>query len=420
MVEPVEHQIQASEKRGLSLFFPLRVLSLISNQTVMGASKVVMEFCSQASHVGIECTPVCLVRGAALRQAQGGPERFGLARHPEPVEGQGRGTGGTSEYAEALQDAGIRCERVVERGRFDPRGLMQLAALIRKYRPDVIEAHGHREAFYLLALQRLMSFKLVGYFHGWTEASCWTRESSQLSSLVWRRCPVVITVCRNFKERLRRQGVPESRIHVFYNGIDPDLNLAMPASADARRELNVPPGIPLMVVIGRLSGEKGQANFLRAFAHVAERRSDVKAVIVGEGPDRPGLVDLARELRLDSRVVFTGYQRDVRRYYESADLLVVPSKSEGIPNVVLEAMLFGVPVVSTRVGGIPEIIRDRWNGLLVPPENPAALAGAIVEVITDKALAGRLARTAREETLPKFTTLERCAKIADFYRKITS
>jgi len=395
MVEPVGHQAQASspaEKCGLSLFFPIRVLSLISNQTVMGASKVVMEFCSQASHVGIECTPVCLVRGA----------------------------GGTSEYAEALQEAGIRCERVVERGRFDPRGLMQLAALIRKYRPDVIEAHGHREAFYLLALQRLMRFKLVGYFHGWTEASCWTREGSVLSAMIWRRSPLIITVCQDFKRRLCRLGVSASRVHVFHNGIDPDLNLAMPASADARRELNVPPGIPLMAVIGRLSGEKGQANFLRAFARVAERRSDVKAVIVGEGPDHPRLVDLARELRLDSRVVFTGYQRDVRRYYEAADLLVVPSKSEGIPNVVLEAMLFGVPVVSTRVGGIPEIIRDRWNGVLVPPEDPPELARAIVEVITDKALARRLARTAREETLPGFTTLERCAKIADFYRKITS
>ena len=358
----------------------------------MGASKVVMEFCSQASHFGIECVPICLVRGAR----------------------------DSSEYTEALKEIGIRCERIVERGRFDPRGLIQLSALIRRYRPDVIEAHGHREVFYLLALRPFQHFLLVGYFHGWTEASCWTRETSPLSSLVWKCCPVVVTVCHNFKERLCRQGAPESKIHVFYNGIDPALNRARPAGATVRRELNIPADSPVVSVIGRLSAEKGQANFLRAFEQVARQRPDVRALIVGDGPDRNDLQRLTQDLGLGSRVIFTGYQRDVRKYYEATSVLVVPSKSEGMPNVVLEAMVFGVPIVSTRVGGVPEIIQDGKNGLLVPPQDPVKLTEAVLEVIADTTLAQRLARTAREETLAKFSTLERCARIADFYRTITA
>ncbi len=366
----------------------MRVLSLVSNQTVMGAGKVVMEFCTQASQVGVECIPVCMIRG----QRQ------------------------TSEYAEALAEVGIRCERLYERHSFDLRGPLQMASIIRRLRPDIVEAHGNRETFYLLFLQHFLPFTAVVYFHGWTEANRWTREDSVFSASLLRYCPRLITVCENFRQRMMRQGVPASRIHVVYNAINPDLCYAVPAG-DARRELNIREGVPVVSVIGRLSGEKGQANFLRAFALVAQARPDAKALIVGEGLDGPPLKQLARDLRLDSRVVFTGYQRDVRKFYEASSVLVVPSKSEGVPNVVLEAMVFGVPIVSTRVGGIPEVIEDGHDALLVPSQDPARLADAIVKVLADPQAASRLARAAREKAATKFSNLTRCSGIAGLYRQ---
>jgi glycosyltransferase involved in cell wall biosynthesis len=356
----------------------------------MGAGKVVMEFCSQASEFGMECLPVCIVRG----------------RRP------------TNEYVEALRGVGIRCEVIHEQGRFDPRGLIQLAGIVRRFRPDVFEAHGYRETLYLLALHPFHGFKCVTYFHGWTEASYWTREDSLLCQFLLRLSPLVVTVCNNFKERLCRQGLPASKIHVFYNGINPELCYANPRSGDLRKEYDIGESAPVVAVIGRLSGEKGQINFLKAFALVAKKRSEARAFIVGDGPDREALESLTREMHLDSQVVFTGYWRDVQKVYEGVNAVVVPSKSEGMPNVVLEAMVFGVPVLSTCVGGIPEIIEHGKNGMLVPPEDPAKLAEALLQIMTDGALAKRLASSARKELQTRFSTLERCEKIGRFYRQL--
>jgi glycosyltransferase involved in cell wall biosynthesis len=331
-----------------------------------------------------------------------------------------RGRQSTNEYAEALRAVGISCEIIHEHHRFDLRGILDLTAIVRRRRPDVIEAHGHRELMYLLALRPFLRFKLVAYFHGWTETNLLTREESWLCAQVWKLAPILITVCRNFKERLCRRGLNASRIEVFYNGVNLDLCRSMPTDGDVRRELDLSEGAPLVLVIGRLSGEKGQVNFLRAFARIVERRPEAKAVIVGDGPDLGLLRALTRELQLECNVVFAGYQRNVRKFYEAADVLVVPSKSEGMPIVVLEGMVFGVPIVSTLVGGVPEIIEDGKNGLLVPTEDPAGLAQAVLRLIGDPALARQLAKTAREASLPKFTNTERCAQIAEYYRRITA
>lgn len=366
------------------------VLSLVSNQTVMGAGKVVMEFASQAAQYGVDYLPVCLVRGKNK----------------------------SNYYVRALQEVGIAYECIYERHRLDFGGMTGLIRLIKHYRPDVIEAHGHRETIYLLFLQPFVRSRIVIFFHGWTETNYLTREGSFINTWIWKHSPLIITVCEDFKKRLCALGVPPSKIHVVYNGISPHLCYARPSSGDVRREWNLPDNSRLLLVMGRLSGEKGQANFLRAFALVANEQPDVRAFIVGDGPDRNYLQSLANDLRLASRVVFTGYQHDVRKYYEAADVLVVPSKSEGIPNVVLEAMVFGVPIISTRVGGIPEVIQDGLSGLLVPSENPKALAEGILRLLSDRKLAQRLVQGARQECLPRFTTARRCAKLADLYQRL--
>ncbi len=162
-----------------------------------------------------------------------------------------------------------------------------------------------------------------------------------------------------------------------------------PADREAfERELGVPPGRRLVVAVGRLVEQKNHALAIRAFAEVP----DAALAIVGEGPLRGELERLAGELGSSDRVVFTGLRPDARALMGAADAVVLSSAWEGLPLVGLEALASGRPLVATAVRGIRELVADGREALLVPPDDPPALAVALRRVLDDPALAAELAR----------------------------
>jgi len=136
-------------------------------------------------------------------------------------------------------------------------------------------------------------------------------------------------------------------------------------------------GRPLIGVVGRLSPEKGVDVFLDACAVLAQRKISFAGVIAGDGPERGRLQALCRRLGLDSQVQFVGHVENVEALYRSLDLLVLPSRSEGLPNTLLEALQADVPVVAAAVGGVPDLVGSSLAASLVPPGSPAAFAEAI-------------------------------------------
>ena len=137
--------------------------------------------------------------------------------------------------------------------------------------------------------------------------------------------------------------------------------------------------------------------------------SDVSAVIVGDGPERAALEALAAELGVSDRLLITGWQDEPRSYLSSIDVYCLPSRFEGFPLAVVEAMLAGLPIVASDVGSVSEAIRDGETGQLVPPEDPAALAGAIRKLLDDRELAQRLGERAQALAMEQFTA-ERMAR----------
>lgn len=149
-------------------------------------------------------------------------------------------------------------------------------------------------------------------------------------------------------------------IDVVHNGVDVDVirQDRTAASAWLREELAVPPGMPLVGCIGRLSEEKDQTTFIRALARVHDRGLSFRAVLAGEGPMRAELTNLVAELGLSDIVTFLGARKDARRIMAGLDLMALTSRIEGFPNVLLEAALLGVPIVSTAAGGVIDVIGD--------------------------------------------------------------
>lgn len=221
--------------------------------------------------------------------------------------------------------------------------------------------------------------------------------------------PQKITAISNFlAERARRLGVPEGRISIIPNGVD----LALIPSGVARTPFRA-------VCVARLSWEKGLIDLITAWELVVSDFPQAQLLIVGEGPERSKLEKMIREKKLTEKITLLG-RLDHQRTLEtlaSGTVFVCPSLAEGLGIVFIEAQACGVPVIGTRVGGIPDVIQDGVTGLLVVPHQPEALAAAIKKLFQDPVLVERLSRQAADG-LGRYSWTKIVGQFAELYEKL--
>jgi glycosyltransferase involved in cell wall biosynthesis len=195
------------------------------------------------------------------------------------------------------------------------------------------------------------------------------------------------------EELRRRFRTPAGKIRNIGAGVDTELIGSAPEARALVGELGLDGG-PLVGCVGKFTEVKGHEHFLRAAAVVRRERPDARFLLVGDGPLRSGLEVLAKALGLDGVTAFAGARGDVPGILRSLDVFVLPSVSEGLPNVVLEAMAAGKPIVAADVGGVPEVVEHGLNGLLVPPADPNAMGRAVLELLNDPVSAAMMGRAA--------------------------
>ena len=203
------------------------------------------------------------------------------------------------------------------------------------------------------------------------------------------------------EELTRRFGVPPGRVHAIPGGVDvASFDVAEPDEA-LRSEMGLR-GAKVVGVVGKLSRVKNQAFFIRAAARVLTKRKDVAFLIVGDGPLRKELEELAGWLGVAGRVLFLGERRDVPELLKLMDVFVMPSMSEGLPNAIMEAMAAGLPVVATDVGGVSELVVDGETGRLIPLGGESQLADAVVGLLDDDGFARELGRAGHERVRSEY------------------
>lgn len=210
------------------------------------------------------------------------------------------------------------------------------------------------------------------------------------------RADAFVAVSRTIRDELIAAGAAPERVWAISNGVD--LDRFSPAGATERsllRALLSVPDAPRVIYTGRLSAEKGVDVLVEAWPRVLREVPAARLAIVGSGPDEASLRARARSLGLDRSVTFEGACADVAPSVRASDVAVLPSRTEGMPVALLEAMACAVPVVATRVGGSAEVVEDGVTGWLVPPEDPGALASALALVLRDPSTARRRADAAR-------------------------
>jgi glycosyltransferase involved in cell wall biosynthesis len=315
------------------------------------------------------------------------------------------GEPGAAEFARRLESAGVRVRRVALGSSASPFAFARLLRIVREARPDILHTHLVHADFHGLVAGRLARVPvLVSTKHGFN-AFRDQRLFALADRAVARLADVHIAISKGLARYLaEREGFDVDAFEIVHYGIEPG-----PAPP-------VPPGTPRLAIVGRLIPIKGHETLLRALAAV---RADVPGVtleIAGDGALEADLRATATSLGLDDVVTFLGHVPDIGQVFERAEVVVVPSLGEGFGMVALEAMERGRAVVASAVGGLPEIVDDGRTGLLVPPSDADALAGAI------RALAGDPARTAafgsagRERALSEFSQVRCTERTVELYR----
>lgn len=277
---------------------------------------------------------------------------------------------------------------------------------LRHFQPEILHAHFATEA---AAAARVQAAALGVPFtftaHGY---DIYRKPPADFASRA-QAAAAVVTVSRANADYLAATfGVPAGHVYVIPAGVDTER--FCPA-------LQSPPDPPLLLCVARLVKVKNLSLLLAACARLRGDRVPFRCVLVGDGPCRAELEHRSRELALLDTVTFAGSaeQDEVRLWWQQARLGTLTSESEGMPVSLMEAAACGVPVVATRVGGIPELVEHEVSGLLVPPMDPVALAAAYQRLLTDADLASQMSRAARARAEEKFSVRNQVASLLQLW-----
>jgi len=381
----------------------IRLLSLVEALTVTGPVKPLLTFSA-------------LMR-AGFGNVTGFAHAVATTRRPKSTADS------RDDLLAAVMLAGATYVVLPERRAFDFAVVQKLSDAIHAFQPDIVETHDCKSHL-LFRLARILDKRLrrlpwVAYHHGYTRTSWRVLAYQQLDRLTLRKADRVVTVCRRFAEMLTsRRGVPREKISVITNTLNSRPAPSRDAITQARIALQLPADEYVILSVGRLSSEKGHRDLLAALGLILrDGLPKIRLLIVGEGPEKRELKHLAATF--GSNVILTGHVSDPWVLYHLAQLFVLPSHSEGVPLVILEAMAAGLPIVSTTVGGIPDLLRHRRSALLVPPHSPPDLACAITELLQDTSLRVRL-------TAEATAALAQCSpdaytkRLLSIYRQVTA
>lgn len=284
----------------------------------------------------------------------------------------------------------VMMRRTVKR-RVSPTYAWRLRWLMRRGTYDLVHAHVYASAVASALATLGTRIPLILTAH--TEGSWHSLSSRWINGRLYPRADQVIAISEAIRrQQISRHGVSPARVRVITNAIpltEPQCYRTIPELPTGWEEA------PLLGVVGRLQPEKGVDIFLEAVARVVPHFPRARYVVIGDGPLRASLVAHARDLGLEDFVHFAGTHPDARSLMSSMDVLAVPSRTEGSPLVVLEAMAIGLPIVAAAVGSIPQQIRHHLEGLLFPPGDYAALAEALLCVLRNPTDACRLGLAAR-------------------------
>jgi glycosyltransferase involved in cell wall biosynthesis len=353
---------------------PLRIAQIITPSKVAGAERSTLDLCRRLAARGHEVTLVCKM----------GHPLIDLAR-----------------------SQGIDTVQMKISGKLNPLAAMRLARFLHERHIDLAATQLSTASLWGSAAAKLASIPSVATVRALNTKTCF-RFASRL-----------IAVSDAVRNHLVGQGMPAERIDVVYNGIDVDHFAPTSDAATARAALGLSPSVPIIGVVAHLTKKKGHDWFLQSAARLERQRPQVNYLFLGDGPERDALRRQVEELQLGERVVFAGFQQDVRPWLAAMDVVVLPATAkEGFGRVLVEAGAMEKPVVTSQMGGVVEVVADGKSGLVVPTGSVDGLADALARLIANPALRARMGQMGRRRAVELFSVERMVSDVERVYAKL--
>ncbi len=330
-----------------------------------------------------------------------------------------KAVGGLPEQFEA---AGVPIHRVgVFRGILDPAPYRAALRAIRAFRPHIVHGAVYEGVALAAVCGTLAGVPVVigeetddPYGRSW-RGHLLFRALMGLTSHAVAVSPAVDDYL------VRRIRLPRRHVSMISNGVAPPRAIGEAETARLRAELGIREGEIVIGTVGRLlDSHKRQSDLIKAFHALADARGELRLLIVGDGPDRPMLEDLVARLGLADRVTFTGYQSDPRPFYTLMHIFALNSVHEAFGIVLAEAMFARLPVVATRVGGVPYVVAEDETGFLVPPGDPAGLAEMLSRLIGDPGLRRTMGERGHQRAHERFSSRRYVADVDRLYQDLAA
>ena len=320
------------------------------------------------------------------------------------------------ELYRAATGEGLDVQGVRYGGDHDLRLLLTLGRIIRSAKPDIVHLHSRRGADIFGAL----AAKWVGH----PNVIITRRVDNPISAgmlngfCIGKIPKAIVCVSDGISSVMKEAGFPSEKIAVIHSAVDASAYDSTLSKWEARKILRVLPASPLLCVIGQLIPRKGHHILLDALPSLRNKFKDIRVLVVGSGPHRSRLEAQVRKLDLGGCVQFMGFRSDISTILRASDMLVHPALLEGFANVGLQAMASGIPVVTTSVGGMPEMVQHEITGLVVPPGDSKSLTQAIEELLSNPGRCSMMGRLGQDIVRERFSVERMVDSNLALYQKI--
>jgi glycosyltransferase involved in cell wall biosynthesis len=294
------------------------------------------------------------------------------------------------------KDKNIKAFDIPIRGKIDIKAILLLRTILKNKNIHIIHTHDYKADLYGYFASRKLNISIVSTMHGWIFNNKIDKLYYNIDKLFLKHFKLITCVSNPLIEMMISDGIPSSKLVYIPNSVDNIYLNKHSKSKHLHNIFNLSESIPIIGCIGRLRKEKGQICLLKAFNSIKEKCNNCHIVFVGDGPDKDYLEQYAVSNNIQNRIHFVNYQTNIINIYSEIDLLVLPSFTEGLPLVVLEAMAMGIPVIATNVGGVKDLVHENLTGQLIDSGNIHQMASAILRYFDNQEYFQTLAYEAKE------------------------
>lgn len=322
------------------------------------------------------------------------------------------------EIIEEAKKTGLNSVVFESRGRFDLATIFRIVRFLKENDINIIHTHNYKSDLLGMLAAVISGKKWIATNHVWHGFDRKLRFYEGLDAFVLRFARKIIAVSDEIQRDLIKKGVPQQKIRVIYNGINIQQLCPTTSSNGLRRSLGINDTDVVVTNIGRLSPEKGHEVLLKAAEEITAKNAQVKFLIVGDGQLTQKLKSYAQDSGLGGKVVFTGIRSDIADILRASDIYVNSSFIEGLPITILEAMAAQLPIVATKVGAVPKVIKNGVNGILVEAGDIRGLSKAILSLVSHADKRKALAMQAYSDVNSDFSVERMCQQYIQIYQEL--